>query len=101
MSNALITVEIAYATAEKQLIILLELPEASDIETAIHASGILQQFPEIDLRVNKVGIFGKVSKLDKNLRHLDRVEIYRALIADPKIARRKRAATQNLTKKNG
>lgn len=86
------TVEVAYALPDKQLIISVQVPQQSNIEAAIHASGILQKFPEIDLTRNKVGIFGKLSKLNTSLRHLDRVEIYRPLIADPKIIRRNRAA---------
>jgi putative ubiquitin-RnfH superfamily antitoxin RatB of RatAB toxin-antitoxin module len=44
------------------------------------------------LASNQVGIFGKLTTLDKNLRDRDRIEIYRPLIADPKEIRRKRAA---------
>ena len=62
------------------------------MEQAIHASGILEQYPSIDLSINKVGIFGKLTKLDTVLRQKDRVEIYRQLLADPKEARRRRAA---------
>ncbi|MES2500592.1 MAG: RnfH family protein [Pseudomonadota bacterium] len=100
MTETLMTVEVAYALPDKQLIILVKVPQNSSTEAAIHASGILQKFPEIDLTVNKVGIFGKISKLDKNLRHLDRIEIYRPLIADPKAARRQRAAAEKLTLKS-
>lgn len=91
MDEALITVEVAYALPNKQLIIPVQVPQQSNIKAAIHASGILQKFPEIDLSIHKVGIFGKLAKLDANIRHLDRVEIYRPLIADPKALRRKRA----------
>ena len=45
----------------------------------------------IDLAVNKIGIFGKLTQLDRELATGDRVEIYRPLIADPKEARRRRA----------
>jgi hypothetical protein len=61
----------------------------------------LAKFPEIDLAVNKVGVFGKLTKLDTELRHLDRVEIYRPLIADPKEVRRQRAAEGKVMKKGG
>ncbi len=92
MDNALITVEVAYALPDKQLIIPVQVPQQSNIEAAIHASGILQKFPEIDLTRNRIGIFGKLTRLNANLRNLDRIEIYRPLIADPKAVRRKRAA---------
>ena len=86
-----ITVEIAYALPEQQLVITIQIPQQSTIESAIQTSGILQRFPEIDLTQNKVGIFGRLAKLETRLRPMDRIEIYRSLIADPKIARRNRA----------
>ena len=57
--------------------------------------------PEIDLAVNKVGIFSKACKLDTVLRDKDRIEIYRPLIADPKEVRRQRAAEGKVMKKGG
>jgi uncharacterized protein len=85
------TVEVAYALPNKQLIIPVQIPPESNAEAAIRASGILNKFADIDLNVNQIGIFGKLAKLDTPLRHLDRVEIYRTLIADPKEKRRQRA----------
>lgn len=95
-----ILVEVAYALAHQQLIIALTVSVGADAEQAIKASGMLNQFPDIDLGINKVGIFGKLCKLDTPLRHLDRVEIYRLLIADPKQMRKQRAAAAQLTKKD-
>src|SRR6478736_1485874 len=93
--------EVAYALPHEQVIIPVKITEGMTAETAIIASGITQKFPEIDLNVNKIGIFGKLSKLDTVLRHLDRVEIYRPLIADPKEVRRQRAAEGKVMKKGG
>jgi uncharacterized protein len=92
MDNETMTVEVAYALPDNQVIIPIQMPLLANIEQAIQASGILTKFPEIDLAVNKVGVFGKLSKLDAILRHLDRIEIYRSLIADPKEVRKQRAA---------
>lgn len=86
-----ITIEVAYAAARGQTVLQLEVKSGTTIGEAIKQSGILQQFPEIDLGLNKVGIFGKLARTDIVLRDRDRVEIYRALIADPKEARRRRA----------
>lgn len=96
-----ISVEIAYALPKQQVIIPVSVAEGTTAEAAIVASGILSKFPEIDLTTNKVGIFGKLSKLDAVLRDLDRVEIYRPLIADPKEVRRQRAAEGKVMKKGG
>lgn len=90
MAVKLIQVEVAYAKPERQLLIELTLPADSTIEQAIQTSGILQQFPEIDLNQQKVGIFSQACKLDKALQDGDRVEIYRPLTQDPMTARRNR-----------
>ena len=60
---------------------------------------LLERFPEIDLATNKVGIFGKAAALSATLTEGDRIEIYRPLIADPKEARKKRAAEGKAMKK--
>lgn len=91
MNPNTITVEVAYALPQQQLIIPVQLPENTTAEQAIIASGIQKKFPEIDLEVNQIGVFGKLARLDSPLRHMDRVEIYRPLIADPKAVRKARA----------
>jgi putative ubiquitin-RnfH superfamily antitoxin RatB of RatAB toxin-antitoxin module len=96
-----IPVEIAYALAQQQTLLKLQVEEGATAEQAIQASGILEKFPEIDLGQNKIGIFGKITKLDTALRENDRVEIYRPLIADPKEVRRQRATEGKAMKKGG
>ena len=96
-----IKVEVAYARPDRQVIVPLNVPEGTTVEQAILDSGILEQFPEIDLEKNKVGIFGKLVKPAQVLRDGDRVEIYRPLIADPKEIRRQRAAAGKRMKKGG
>lgn len=96
-----IIVEIAYALPHKQMIIPVRVHEGANAETAILASGIINKFPEIDLSNSKIGIFGRLCKPDTVLRDMDRVEIYRALIADPKEVRRQRAAEGKVMKKGG
>ncbi len=100
-SRLLIPVEVAYAQPERQLIIPLEVPEGTTLRQAVELSGILKEFPEIDLAKNKVGIFGRLAKPDTPLRPGDRVEIYRPLIADPKAVRRQRAAQGKAMRKGG
>ncbi len=102
MENAdKIKIEVAYATPESQLIMPVQVSPQATVEEAIHASGILDKLPEIDLAVNKVGVFGKLTKLANTLREGDRIEIYRKLIADPKAVRKKRAAEGKKMKKGG
>ena len=99
MTDERIEVEVAYARPDEQVILALQVPDGSTIEDAIRRSGVLERFPEIDLATNKVGVFGKVGKLDQELSPGDRVEIYRPLIADPKEARKQRAAEGRAMKK--
>lgn len=94
-------VEVAYALPKQQLIIPIKVAEGTTAEAAIHASGILAKFPDINLEANKIGIFGKLTKLDTVLQEKDRIEIYRPLIADPKEVRRQRAAEGKVMKKGG
>jgi putative ubiquitin-RnfH superfamily antitoxin RatB of RatAB toxin-antitoxin module len=96
-----IQIEVTYARPERQDVIRLKLPEGSTIQQAIEASGLPQRYPEIDLAKLKVGIYGKLSRLDTVLRERDRVEIYRPLIADPKEVRKQRAAEGKVMKKGG
>lgn len=100
-SDAQITVEVAYALPHQQLIIPLRVNSGCTAEAAVQMSGILQKFPEIDAGALQLGIFGKLTKKDTVLRHLDRVEIYRPLIADPKAVRKQRAADGKIMKKGG
>ena len=96
-----IEVEVAYARPDIQVILPVKVERGSTAEDAIKLSGILHNYMEIDLAVNKVGIFGKLSKLNTPLRNGDRVEIYRVLIADPKEIRKQRAAQGKVMKKGG
>jgi putative ubiquitin-RnfH superfamily antitoxin RatB of RatAB toxin-antitoxin module len=94
-----IIVEVAYAIPASQVIYTVEVNENATVEDAILSSGVLKDYPEIDLQNNKVGIFSKLTKLDKTLEHNDRIEIYRKLIADPKAVRKQRAAEGKKMKK--
>ncbi len=96
-----IQIEVAYAKAERQEIVELKLPAGSTIQQAVEASGLLQRYPEIELAKAKVGIYGKLARLDTALRERDRVEVYRPLIADPKEVRKQRAAEGKVMKKGG
>ena len=102
MENAdSISIEVAYAKPEEQLILKLDVAPDTTVQQAIEQSGILEEFPEIDPGKLKAGIFGKLKKLTETLQQGDRVEIYRPLIADPKQVRKERAAAGKRMKKGG
>jgi hypothetical protein len=82
-------VGVAYANKFKQLWLKLEVPDGSTVREAIDRSGLLGQFPEIDLDAQEVGVFGKIVKLTTPLNDGDRVEIYRHITADPETVERR------------
>lgn len=86
-----ITVEVAYARPDRQEILRLAVRAGTTAIQAVHKSGIVEIFPEIEPGKNRLGVFGKLVKDDTELREGDRVEIYRPLKADPKEVRRQRA----------
>ncbi|MFD0912885.1 RnfH family protein [Methylophilus luteus] len=91
----MMTVEVAYALPQKQWLIAITVASGTTALQAVQQSGLLMQFPEIAIEKCKIGVFGKVVQRDQVLQAMDRVEIYRPLIADPKQARRLRAAIKN------
>jgi len=99
MTIGSINVEVAYALPEKQVIRTVNVDAGTTLGAAIVQSGIMMDFPELELEDAKVGIFGKVAAMTAVLSDGDRVEIYRPLIADPKEVRRKRAAEGKKMKK--
>lgn len=94
------TVEVAYARPDRQLILPLEVAPGTTVDQALRQSEIDRHFPEIDLDKAKVGIFGKITRRDTVLRPRDRIEVYRPLIADPKEVRRQRAGKKGAGKKD-
>ncbi|WP_404398789.1 RnfH family protein [Idiomarina loihiensis] len=86
-----LTIEVAYATPDKQVLLTVHPQEGATVEECIRMSDVFEQFPEIDLEQQKVGIWNKTVKLNAQPRDGDRIEIYRPLIADPKAVRKRRA----------
>ena len=94
MAESVVYVEVVFATSDQQSIIPVKLEQGASVQQAIEESGMLNQFPEIDLIQLKVGIFGKVCDLEKTVEQGDRVEIYRPLLQNPMDARRNRAVAR-------
>jgi putative ubiquitin-RnfH superfamily antitoxin RatB of RatAB toxin-antitoxin module len=88
-------IEVVYALRDEQTLITLEVEEGATVAQAIERSGILSRHPDITLVRGRIGVFGKPVEPGTALHDGDRVEIYRALVADPKEARRRRVRTTN------
>ena len=80
---------VAYSEPGQQMWLNIEVPDDSSVNDAIQRSGILKQFPYIDLKAQKVGVFGRLVKLDATLKPGDRIEIYRAITCDPQTVPRR------------
>ncbi|MCQ4346786.1 RnfH family protein [Pseudomonas stutzeri] len=71
-------IAVVYA-APQPLQLSCQLAEGATVAEAIEASGLLRFCPEVDLKRNKVGVFGKFVKLDSPLSEGDRVEVYQRI----------------------
>ncbi len=80
---------VAYSEPGQQIWLNIEVPDESSVREAIERSGILKQFPHIDLSAQKVGVFGRLVKLEAAVKPGDRIEIYRGIIADPETVPRR------------
>ena len=82
-------VGVAYADKFRQVWLKLDVPQGCTVREAIEHSGLLDIFPEIDLEHQRVGVFGKLTRLDAAVAEHDRIEIYRPIVADPETVERR------------
>lgn len=86
-----ISVEVAFAIADKQRLVSVMLPIGATVAEAITQSSIARRFARHDLSSLSVGIWGREVTREHVLSDGDRVEIYRPLDMDPREARRQLA----------
>ena len=90
-ASGALTVTVAYAAPGVEALVTVTLPPGATIDDAIAASGIAARLGLDGARL-ECAIFGQRAKVGTPLADGDRVELTRPLTADPKQARRKRAA---------
>ena len=90
MTENAIHIQVIFALPEEQRYFPVKVPKGTLASDAICASGILGWYPEIDLELHKIGIYGKQIPLNYVLDENQRIEIYRPITADPKEVRKKR-----------
>ncbi len=83
----LLAVELAYGASCQRLTV----PYGTSVRGVIERARLLEQHPEIDLAVNRVGIYATLVALETLVASGDRVEVYRPLTIDPKEMRRRRS----------
>jgi putative ubiquitin-RnfH superfamily antitoxin RatB of RatAB toxin-antitoxin module len=86
-----ICIEIVYAQPQRYVVRSLSVAQGAVIADALGLIASDPEFLDIDLAGSAVGIFGKVVHRDQPLKDGDRIEIYRSLVEEPKLARRQRA----------
>ncbi len=89
-------IEIAYGLEDRQYLYAYEVEEGVTVGEAIELSPLKKELP--DLIIDKVGIFSKLTTLDKVLKEGDRIEIYRSLKIDPRKRRREKVEKERQKK---
>jgi putative ubiquitin-RnfH superfamily antitoxin RatB of RatAB toxin-antitoxin module len=88
---------VAYSPAPRQMMeCVLDLPKGATARQALQASGWLASRPELARGAIDVGVWGRSATPTQVLEEGDRVEIYRPLRVDPKVARRERFQKQGV-----
>lgn len=84
-------ISLVYSAAPRQVREwVLELADGATVAQALAASGVLDEFPELRAPRLALGVWGRKTTLGHVLLDQDRIEIYRGLRVDPKVARRER-----------
>lgn len=94
MSTGYIRVQVVHALPRRHWLREIELPAGATVAEAVEASGLSGEIEGLQVDPLQLGIFGRLVKPNDTLREGDRVEIYRALLCDPKEVRRRRAEQQ-------
>jgi putative ubiquitin-RnfH superfamily antitoxin RatB of RatAB toxin-antitoxin module len=96
--SARLRVSVAAALPDRQEVTEIELPPGATAGEAVRASGIVERFPELAGEPWRLGIWSRPCEATTALRDGDRVELYRALSADPMEQRRTRARLRPSTR---
>lgn len=85
-----IRVEVACAEVDRVFLRAVTLPVGATVAEAVAASGLVSEWPGIEVADDRLGVFGRRVTSRQLLCDGDRVEVYRPLAMDPKDARRRR-----------
>lgn len=93
---ALLSIEVCAALPGRIVRVALQLPVGATVGDALRQAAPAlppQQSPDSAAQwaARGLGVFGRACTADRLLSDGDRVEVYRALVADPKAARHRRA----------
>lgn len=88
-------VQVAYRGPEGTALVEVEVGDGASVADALDASGIVSRLGLFEAALS-YAIHGQRVERNTPLRGGDRIELLRPLVADPKEARRRRAAEQAL-----
>jgi hypothetical protein len=88
MAAEMLTIELVYATRQRQELVELIVEAGRTVGQVIEASGLYELFPDQGLESADVGVWGRSAVRSQSVRDGDRIEIYRPLLMDPREARR-------------
>jgi putative ubiquitin-RnfH superfamily antitoxin RatB of RatAB toxin-antitoxin module len=95
MNAMAMQVTVVYSPAARQVREwTVVLAEGATVRQAVQASGMVDEFPALDLAQAVVGVWNRKAGWEQPLREGDRIEVYRPLTVDPKVARRERFQKQ-------
>jgi len=98
-SNEFIAVEVVFSPAAREVrSVTLQVPAGTTVVTAIRQSGVLRDLTALEIDQLTLGIWGRITTPSDILRDRDRIELYRQLRVDPKVARRERFEKQGSRK---
>lgn len=94
-TDSTLTVSVCFSGGARQCVeCVVQVPVGSCITDAIRASKVLEGLSDAAVDDLQTGIWGRKLAPDQVLRDGDRVELYRPLKVDPKVARRERFSRQ-------
>lgn len=100
--EAQIAVTVVYSAKPRAVVErVLLLPQGCTVAQALRASGLLDGAEQDSLTAAGQGVWGRKVPLTHLLKDQDRLEIYRPLTVDPKVARRERFVGQGAKKAAG
>lgn len=95
MANELIQITLVYSPTPRVVRELtMSVPDGTTVYQALMRSMLVVEFPDLLNEKTQIGIWGRLSNLSQILRDQDRIEVYRPLTVDPKVARRERFTKQ-------
>ncbi len=90
-SDATVNIEVAFGTAERQVLKKFSVMSSATVIEVVLQADLGVEFPDVDWRLAKKGIYGRVVPDTQVVQEGDRIEVYRPLLMTPQDARRKRA----------